>query len=189
MIRYLLLFILLFTSPLLVAAPLTWTIATDKTAIGLSWQAFGHSFSQAHLQGVTGTVILNSQDDRDDHIEVKIPLATLVASNALLTHQLKSDMFFAADRYPWIFFSSTRVVALGAGKFRIFGMLTVKDVRRPVVMEATLDAGEIDAAPELALHATTGISRSAFNVDRLVGIVDDHVDIALTIVAHRATAP
>lgn len=77
--------------------------------------------------------------DWDDHIEVKIPVATLVASNILLTSQMKSALFFDAVHYPWISFTSSRVVALGQGQFRIFGLLSVKDVRRPIIMEATLD--------------------------------------------------
>ncbi|MGK3143625.1 YceI family protein [Pantoea sp. C2G6] len=177
-------------SPMLHAAAKTYAIAPDKTSIGLSWRAFGHAFSQARLQGVTGTVTLNPAEDRDDHIEVKIPVATLVASNTLLTWQLKSDLFFDAQHYPEIHFISTRVVSLGAGKYRIFGTLSVKDVSRPIIMLASLDSGQaIDpASPALALHASTAISRTAFRVDRLVGVVDDRVEIALTIAA-RASSP
>lgn len=174
-----------FLSASLHAAPVTYLIATDKTAIGLSWRAFGHRFSQAHLEGVTGTVTLNAGQDRDDRVEVYIPVDTLVASNALLTWQLKSDMFFDAQHYPRIRFVSSRVAALGAGEYRIFGILTVKDVSRPVVMLATLEGGQplTSGSQSLTLHATTAISRTAFRVDRLVGIVDDHVAIALTITA------
>ena len=189
MIRAACLFSLLaLTTPLTHAAPLSYRIVSDRTAIDLSWYAFGHQFSQAHLQGVTGELRLNPAEDRDDVIRVTIPLATLVASNALLTWQLKSNLFFDAQRYPTIAFVSSRVVSLGEGKFRIFGMLTVKAVSRPVVMLASLDGGQAlqPASPQLTLHAATFISRTAFGVDRLVSVVDDRVDIALTIAA-RAT--
>jgi len=134
---------------------------------------------------VTGTVTLNPDQDRDDRVEVNIPVDTLVASNTLLTWQLKSDMFFDAQHYPGIRFVSSRVAALGAGEYRIFGVLTVKDVSRPVVMLATLEGGQplTSSSQSLTLHASTAISRTAFRVDRLVGIVDDRVAIALTITA------
>jgi len=172
-------------SPVLYAAPVTYVITPDKASIGLSWRAFGHDFSQARLQGVTGTVTLNPDEDRDDRIEVSIPVGTLVASNSLLTWQLKSDLFFDAGHYPQIHFISSRVASLGDGNYRIFGMLTVKDVSRPVVMLASLDSGQtVDpASRSLALHASTAISRSAFGMDRLVGVVDDRVNIALAIAA------
>lgn len=183
-----LLSVLLLMSPALYAAPETYAISTDRTAIGLSWRAFGHAFSQAQLQGVTGTVTLDPAADWEDHIEVKIPVATLVASNILLTSQLKSGLFFDVAHYPWIVFTSSRVVALGQGHFRVFGLLSVKDVRRPVVMDAALDNHGVlsPGAQTLALHASTAISRSAFGVDRLVGIVDDRVAIDLKIAAQAA---
>lgn len=182
--------LLALLSPVLYAVPTTYAITPDKTTIGLSWRAFGHDFSQARLQGVTGTVILNPDDDRDNHVEVSIPVGTLVASNSLLTWQLKSDLFFDAEHYPQIHFVSSRVVALGRGQYRIFGVLTVKDVSRPVMMLASLDSGEaVDpASRSLALHASTAISRTAFRVDRLVGVVDDRVNIALAIAA-QVNAP
>ncbi|PAW31337.1 hypothetical protein CIL06_22280 [Pantoea vagans] len=172
-------------SPVLCAAPVTYAITPDKTSIGLSWRAFGHDFSQARLQGVTGMVTLNPDEDRDDRIEVNIPVGTLVASNSLLTWQLKSDLFFDAERYPQIHFVSSRVAALGDGNYRIFGTLTVKAVSRPVVMLASLDSGKtlVPASRLLTLHASTAISRSAFGMDRLVGVVDDRVNIALKIAA------
>ncbi|MDQ1215044.1 polyisoprenoid-binding protein YceI [Pantoea anthophila] len=172
-------------SPALCAAPLTYAIVPDNTSIALSWRAFGHDFSQARLRGVTGTVTLNPDEERDNQIDVTIPVVTLVASNSLLTWQLKSDLFFDAEHYPKIHFVSSRVASLGAGHFRIFGMLTVKDVSRPVVMLAALDNGQTftPTADSLALHASTAISRTAFRVDRLVGVVDDRVNIALTISA------
>lgn len=93
--------------------------------------------------------------------------------------------FFDAERYPQIYFVSSRVAALGDGNYRIFGTLTVKAVSRPVVMLASLDSGNtLDPASRLlALHASTAISRSAFGMDRLVGVVDDRVNIALKIAA------
>ncbi|MFJ5316527.1 YceI family protein [Pectobacterium versatile] len=174
----------LFISPLLHAMPLNYTIATDKTAIALSWQAFGH-LSQASLDGVTGNITLDAEKEMDDRIDVKIPITTLHASNGLLTYQLKSSLFFDAEHYPDITFTSSRVVALGHGHFRVFGSLSVKNVQRPVILDATLEehGGSVSGEEALSLHATTAISRSAFNMDRFTGVVDDRVAISIDIQA------
>lgn len=168
------------------ATPLNYTISTNKTAIALSWRAFGDT-SQAHLDGVTGDVTLNSAKETDDRIEVKIPVATLEASNSLLTYQLKSGMFFDAKHYPWIVFTSNRVVAQGHGHFRVFGSLSVKNIQRPVVLEATLEehTGASPTGGTLFLHATTAISRSAFDMDRFMALVDDRVAINIDIQAQQ----
>ncbi|MFJ5490122.1 YceI family protein [Pectobacterium carotovorum] len=174
----------LLISPLLHAMPLNYTIATDKTAIALSWQAFGH-LSQASLDGVTGNITLDAEKGMDDRIDVKIPISTLQASNGLLTYQLKSSLFFDAEHYPDIRFTSSRVVALGHGHFRVFGSLSVKNIQRPVILDATLEEhdGNVSGEEVLSLHATTAISRSAFNMDRFTGVVDDRVAISIDIQA------
>ncbi|TAI81039.1 YceI family protein [Pectobacterium versatile] len=174
----------LLISPLLHAMPLNYTIATDKTAIALSWQAFGH-LSQASLDGVTGNITLDAEKEIDDRIDVKIPISTLQASNGLLTYQLKSSLFFDVEHYPDIRFTSSRVVALGHGHFRVFGSLSVKNIQRPVILDATLEehGGNVSGEEALSLHATTVISRSAFNMDRFTGVVDDRVAISIDIQA------
>ena len=185
MYRLLAFLTVLLLCPSLHAAPKSYLIDTENTAIRLSWHAFGGILSWATFSGVTGAVTLNPDNDVDDHIHVTIPVATLVASNTLLAWQLKSDMFFDAARYPTITFSSTRVVKLGPDHYRAFGTLTVRDLNRPVILDARLDrlSGET-----IALHATTAISRSAYKMDRFALVVDDRIAIAIDIQAKPATA-
>ncbi|MEH0888130.1 YceI family protein [Enterobacter sp. UNJFSC 003] len=173
---------LLFCSSLY-AAPQHYTIDTNNTAIRLSWHAFGGILSWARLTGVTGDVTLNPDSDVDDHIHVIIPVATLVASNSLLTWQLKSDMFFEAERYPTIAFTSSRVVARGNGQFRVFGTLTVRDIARPVILEAVV---KDPRSHTLVLDATTAISRSAYGMDKFALVVDDRIAIAIAIQANAS---
>lgn len=94
--------VLVLICPWATAAPKSYIIDANNTAIRLSWHAFGGILSWATFSGVTGAVTLNPENDVDDHIHVTIPVATLVASNKLLTWQLKSDMFFESERYPTI---------------------------------------------------------------------------------------
>ena len=183
MARYLCLFWLLLLVPDVQASPVDYAIATDETAIHLSWRAFGGILSYATLSGVTGDVVLDPQNEFNDHIRVFIPVATLVASNALLTWQLKSDMFFDAKSYPTLTFKSARVARQGDDRYRIFGILTVKNISHPVVLEAQAEAAP--GSPSLALHATTAISRSAYNMDRFSGVVDDRIAIAIDIMATK----
>lgn len=167
------------------AAGQRYVIDTDNTAIRLSWHAFGGILSWARLSGVTGDVTLNPQSDFDNHIHVTIPVATLVASNSLLTWQLKSDMFFESARYPTIEFTSSRVVATGNGQYRVFGTLTVRDIARPVILEATVKDPH---SHTLILDATTTISRAAYGMDKFALVVDDRIAISVAIQANSASA-
>lgn len=173
-------FAALLFCPCLLAAPQSYTIDTDSTAIRLSWHAFGGILSWAKLTGVTGNVTLNPESDFDDHIHVTIPVATLVASNGLLTWQLKSDMFFESARYPTIEFTSSRVVNVGNGQYRVFGTLIVRSISRPVILEAVVKEPH---SQTLNLNATTAISRASYGMDKFALVVDDRIAIAIAIQA------
>ncbi len=174
----------LFHPLCLYASPVSYRIDTQKTTISLSWHAFG-SVSKASMGKVTGGITLDAGDERGDRIDVTIPAATLEASNSLLTYQMKSRPFFDAERYPNIAFTSSRVVALGNGHFRLFGTLKIKNVTRLVILDAALDGktGGLSAAGNMVMHASTAISRSAFNMDSFAALVDDTVTINIEIQA------
>ncbi|VTN11558.1 Uncharacterized conserved protein [Raoultella terrigena] len=59
-------------------------------------------------------------NDMDDRLSVNIPVATLTASNSLLTWQMKGRLFFDADRYPAIRFTSSRGGGAGRRTFSSF---------------------------------------------------------------------
>jgi Uncharacterized conserved protein len=181
MTRFATLLIVILFSPMLLAAPVHYDIDQQKTGIVLSWRAFGGILSQAWLKDVTGKVTLDPDNEFNDQIQVTIPVATLVASNSLLTWQLKSNMFFDAARYPTIAFISDRVVSLQKGHFRVFGVLDVREIRRPVILDVTL---EEQSPSSLTLNATTAISRSTFGLDRFALVVDDRITIDINIGAH-----
>ncbi len=82
-------------------------------------------------------------------------------------------------------------MALGGGRFRVIGYLGVKNILRPVILEAALEdpTGNPVDREVLSLHATTAISRAAFNMDSLATLVGDTVTIDIAIeakVRHRA---
>ena len=184
MLRLILLLVATLICPSLYAVPASHAIDTDNTAIKLTWRAFGGIQSWAHLDGVTGTVTLDPDNEFNDHIKVTVPVATLQASNNLLTWQMKSDLFFDVARYPTITFISSRVVKLNPDHYRAFGTLTVRDTSRPVILEARLDRLSGDA---IALHATTVISRASYKMDRLALVVEDRIAIAIEIQAKPAS--
>lgn len=171
---------LLLISPLASARPVDYKIVAQDTDINMSWRAFGGMQSSADIKGVTGRIKLDQSNEFNDKINVSIPVSPLIASNSLLTWQLKSDMFFDAAHYPIMVFISDRVVDLGNHHYRIFGSLTVKNIRQPVILEAVLEASKEN---EWALHATTAISRSAFNMTSFAALVDDRIAIAITLQA------
>lgn len=174
----------LFYPLTLYANPTIYSINPQKTTISLSWHAFG-GISKACMGNVKGEITLDAGNEREDRIDVTIPVATLEASNGLLTYQMKSRPFFDVESYPNLVFTSSRVVALENGHFRVFGTLKIKNVTRPVILNASLDGkmGGLSGTENIFLHASTAISRSAFNMDSFAAFVDDTVKITIEIQA------
>ncbi|WP_112197586.1 YceI family protein [Rahnella sp. NRRL B-41462] len=160
--------------------PEHYVINADRTTITLSWVMLSTHPSQANLSQVSGDAFLDHQQNMQNHIDVRIPVSSLEASNLLLTHQLKSSMFFDENRYPWVTFTSQKVTQSGNGQFKIFGMLTIKNIQRPVVLDAVMNDA---SAKSLILHAHTAISRSAFAMDSLLSLVGDTINIDIDIAA------
>jgi polyisoprenoid-binding protein YceI len=92
---------------------------------------------QAWLKDVTGEVTLDPDNEFNDQIHVTIPVATLVASNSLLTWQLKSNMFFDAALPDNPLSATGSLPAEGA--FSGIWRADVREIRRPVILDVTLE--------------------------------------------------
>ena len=69
--------------------------------------------------------------------------------------------------------------------------MSVKDVQRPVILEATMEEHDRTAQRDerIVLHAMTTISRSAYHMDRFTALVDDTVTIKIDIQAEASHVP
>lgn len=63
----------------------------------------------------------------------------------------------------------------------MFGTLTVRDIARPVILDAVVKDSH---APVLTLDATTTISRAAYGMDKFALVVDDRIAITIAIQAN-----
>ncbi len=72
--------------------------------------------SKAYFSAKTDSVDTN-QKDRDNH--------------------LRSDDFFNAEKYPQLKFESTSIKKTGDDKYKMAGNLTIRDITKPVDLEAT----------------------------------------------------
>jgi polyisoprenoid-binding protein YceI len=82
---------------------------------GLEQEGDTFEGAQAHFTAKIDSIDTN-QKDRDNH--------------------LKSDDFFNAEQYPELKFESTAFEKISDDKYRVTGDLTIRDVTRPVELEA-----------------------------------------------------
>src|SRR5437867_2708059 len=143
------------------------------------------------------TADLNYDPTKPDAASVTahIQTASISTGNDRRDNDLRTN-YLAADSFPEITFSSTRVERVAPDRLRIIGNLTIRGITHPVVLDA--EVGGVLATPRgrrTAFSATTSIKRQDYGIslNRFMEgaqIVGDEVRITIDVEAtDRATTP
>ena len=165
------------------AKPVAYQIDPTHTATVFNWNHFGFSTPSANFSDIQGTINVDNAKPANSSVNVTIPLASLNTNVKALDEHLKTADFFNAEKYPNITFKSTKVQALGQNKYKITGNLTIKDVTKPVVLDAVLNKQGVHPmtkAESIGFNATTSFDRSAFGVGAYVPNVGDKITVNIT---------
>ncbi len=173
------------------AAGVTYTLDPTHTNVIASWSHFGYSNPSANFSGVDGALVYDASDVSKSSVQVTLPLSGLNAFSDKFNTHLNSADFFESTRFPVATFKSTRVEAAGAGKLKVTGNLTIKDITRPVVLDVTLNGiGEhpMRKVQAIGFDATGSIKRSDFGLGKYAPAVSDEVTLRITTEAAVAKA-
>lgn len=162
------------------AAP--YLINPQLSRIELNWEMIGGGHYHARISGVHGEVAFDPQQDTGDAVTAAMPIARLDAHHALLTRALQSSAFFDNAHYPEAEFTSSRLVALGEGRYRVFGSLQIKRVRKPIILYAQQSSLP---GQRLRLSAQTTLSRSAYGMGQYPALVSDAIGVEIVLYADR----
>ena len=165
------------------AKPVAYQIDPTHTATVFSWNHFGFSTPSANFSAIQGVINVDNAKPANSSVNVTIPLSSLNTNVKALDEHLQAADFFDAAKYPTITFKSTKVQAVGANKYKITGDLTIKNVTKPVVLDAVLNKqGEhpMTKAQSIGFNATTSFDRSAFGVGAYVPNVGDKITVNIT---------
>ena len=171
------------------AKPVAYQIDPTHTATVFSWNHFGFSTPSANFSDIQGTINVDNAKPANSSVNVTIPLSSLNTNVKALDEHLKTADFFDAAKYPNITFKSTKVQALGKNKYKITGNLTVKDVTKPVILDAVLNKQGVHPmtkAESIGFNATTSFDRSAFGIGNYVPNVGDKITVNITTEATAA---
>ena len=89
------------------------------------------------FKNVTGTLDFDPDNIENARVEATINTSEFVSTGVEdRDNHLKSPDFLDAENYPTITFKSTRIEKTSDDKAKVHGDLTIRDVTRPVVIEA-----------------------------------------------------
>jgi polyisoprenoid-binding protein YceI len=108
--------------------------------------------------------------------EVKIEVASIESRSEKRDTHLKSADFFDAEKYPYMTFKLTSLEPVDEENFRVHGTLTIKDITKPIVLDATIEGRMPDpfgAKERLGISARGAINRMdwGLNWDGVAGAV------------------
>ena len=108
--------------------------------------------------------------------EVKVEVASLESRSEQRDTHLRSADFFNVEKYPYITFKLTGIEPVDAENFRVLGTLTVKEITKPIVLNATIEGRMPDpfgGKERVGISARGQINRMDFdlNWDGLAGVV------------------
>jgi polyisoprenoid-binding protein YceI len=120
-------------------------------------------------------------------VTADIKTASITTDNTDRDKHLRSNDFLNAEKYPSLTFKSTKFEKTGSDSYKIHGTLTIREVTKPVVLDARFTGSAKDpwGNTKAAFKATTTINRFDYGVqwDKAIEtgglVVDKNVGITL----------
>lgn len=99
-------------------------------------------------------------------VTADIKTASINTDNADRDKHLRSNDFLNAEKWPSMVFKGTKFEQTGKDAYKIHGTLTIRDITKPVVLDARFTGSTKDPMGNVkaGFKATTTIDRFAFDV-------------------------
>ena len=112
-----------------------WLIDPDHSAARFSVRHFMIANVEGLFSKITGVFQFDPPDLSRLTVEAEIDVKNLTTGHAERDEHLLSPDYFDAEKYPKIFFKSTRVEPIGGNRGKVTGDLTIRGIKRPVTFE------------------------------------------------------
>ena len=83
------------------------------------------------------TMVADKEDFSDATVSFEAEVDSISTNSEQRDGHLKSDDFFAAEKYPRISFVSTAIKKINDEDYKLTGDLTIRDITKPVTLDVT----------------------------------------------------
>lgn len=143
------------------------TYTVDTTHSDVSFQ-IRHLVSQVRgrFNDYSGTITMDPANLAKSSVEFKIKAASIDTQLPDRDKHLRSEDFFAVEKFPEITFKSKKITAAGKDRYNVLGTLTMRGVSKDVTLPVTFLGGVKDPwGNEKAGFATeTTLNRKDFGI-------------------------
>ncbi len=106
-------------------------------------------------------------DFKTAEIEFTIEAASVDTGVEMRDNHLRSDDFFSAEKYPTLQFKSTGLKPLGSDEYQLDGLMTIRDITKPVSLRVELGGVVVDpyGNTKAGFEVTGKINRKDFGLN------------------------
>ena len=169
------------------AAPDTYRVDPELSSTEFAVSHFGLSTQRGHFGRMEGTIVIDPEG-HTGAIDFVVDATTVDTGWGARDAWLRGEDMFDVARYPVMRFRSTQLVFNQDRLIGIAGLLTLRDVTRPVILKidrlqcgSDLDGGR----DECGAGAVSRIKRSEFGLTYALGLVGDDIDLSFQVTASR----
>jgi polyisoprenoid-binding protein YceI len=116
----------------------TWKLDPSHTTVEFVAKHMMITTVRGRFAEFEGTIVADEENFGDSSVEVTFKTASIDSGVEQRDAHLRSADFLDAETYPEVTFRSTRVEG-SKEKFRVTGDLTIRDVTRPITLDATFE--------------------------------------------------
>ncbi|MFO9415168.1 YceI family protein [Legionella pneumophila serogroup 1] len=163
------------------AEPQTLTLDNQHTYVLWKVKHLGFS-TQAGKWYASGQLVLDKDNPQQGKVNVTIKVDDIVTGIPELDRHLKGKLFFDTKQFPTATFVSNRVEVMGKNKAKVYGMLTLHGVTKPIILNVILNKAGINLLNDretAGFSATTSLKRSDYGIKALIPEVGDDVEIEI----------
>src|SRR3990167_1900165 len=165
------------------------TLKIDPQHSYVLWHIKHFNFStQSGKWYAEGTLVIDEDKLQNSKVNVSIPVANMITGIAELDKHLKGKLFFDVKQFPIATFISDKVVITGKKTAKVYGILTVHGVSKPIILEVKLNLVGVSPITEkktVGFTANTKLKRSDFGINALLPGVGDEVKIDIEVEAYK----
>lgn len=166
-----------------------YVLDASHSQIVFSYNHLGFSTTYGMFSGFEGEIMFDAENAAASSVSVSMPVMSMFTGWEQREGHFMSDDFFGAKEGDMITFTSTGIEVTGDNTAKITGDLSMNDVTKSVVLDATLNkTGDHPQAgkPWAGFDASTTITRSDFGLGMFAPYVSDAVEVKISIEAMKA---
>jgi len=143
-----------------------WKFDPNHTQVEFSAKHLGMMTVRGNFNDVTTSGEIDPEHPERTKFEATIKTESIRTHNEQRDKDLRSSNFLEVEKFPTMRFKSTKIEHTGGDKYRVTGDLTIKDVTKPVTLNAVKygEFRDVNMGHRIGYAAETQINRKDFNM-------------------------